>query len=82
MRWRDGSFPSGASEFMSLVCMCALSAHHVGNGALFTDDPPSSESADLAQRYLQQALRLVPVDFQSPSTYLIRSYGLLALLGV
>lgn len=82
VRWRDGSFPHGASESMSLMCMCALSAHHVGNGALFTDDAPSSESADLAQCYLQEAVRLVPVDFETSSIDLIRSYGLLALLGV
>ncbi|KAJ9137264.1 hypothetical protein NKR23_g9284 [Pleurostoma richardsiae] len=82
VRWRDGTFPSGPSDYMSLVCMCALSAQHVGNGALFTDDIAAAESATLAHDYLHEALRLVPVDFAEPSIDLVRSYGLLALLGV
>lgn len=66
---------------MSLICMCALSAQHVGKRALFTDDMALSDFASLANDYLQEAMRLVPVDFDSPDIDLIRSYGLLALLG-
>ncbi|KAF3808435.1 hypothetical protein GCG54_00006293 [Colletotrichum gloeosporioides] len=79
--WREGTFPSGSSEYMSLICMCALSAQHVGKRALFTDDMAPSDFASLANDYLQEAVRLVPVDFDSPDIDLIRSYGLLALLG-
>ncbi|KAH8734245.1 hypothetical protein BGZ61DRAFT_559795 [Ilyonectria robusta] len=79
--WREGSFPGDASDYMSLMCMCALSAQHVGNGALFTEDA-STEPATFAQDYLSEAIALVPVDFESASLLnLIRSYGFLALLG-
>ncbi|KAK2732307.1 hypothetical protein CKAH01_02253 [Colletotrichum kahawae] len=40
-----------------------------------------SDVASLANDYLQEAVRLVPVDFDSPDIDLIRSYGFLALLG-
>ncbi|KAI1763839.1 hypothetical protein GGR53DRAFT_345569 [Hypoxylon sp. FL1150] len=66
---------------MSLMCMCALSAQHVVDGALFTDEVDSAESASLARDYLQEAVRRVPSSFEDPSTDLVRSYGFLALLG-
>jgi hypothetical protein len=61
--------------------MCALSSQHVGSGALFTDDIVDSDSATLAHKYLQEAVRLVPVDFENLDFNLIRSYGFLALSG-
>ncbi|KAI0179504.1 hypothetical protein GGR52DRAFT_309512 [Hypoxylon sp. FL1284] len=79
--WRDGSFPSSPKDYMSLMRMCALSAQHVVDGALFTDEVDSAESAALAHDYLQEAVRRVPVDFEDPSIDLVRSYGFLALLG-
>ncbi|KAF7558410.1 hypothetical protein G7046_g5737 [Stylonectria norvegica] len=79
--WRDGTFPGNPSDYMSLMCMCALSAQHVGNGALFSDDTTSSEGATLAHDYLHEATRLVPIDFEEPNINLIRSYAFLALLG-
>ncbi|KAI9155568.1 L-amino acid amidase [Paramyrothecium foliicola] len=79
--WRDGSFPRNAADFMSLTCMCALSAQHVGSGALFSDDVPATESASLAQDFLSEAKKLVPLDFETPCIDQIRSYGMLALLG-
>ncbi|KAI1370673.1 hypothetical protein F4677DRAFT_457709 [Hypoxylon crocopeplum] len=79
--WRDGSFPDGPNDYMSLMCMCALSAQHVGNGALFTDEVAPAESASLAHDYLQEAVRRVPVDFEDPCIDLVRSYGFLVLLG-
>lgn len=66
---------------MSLMCMCALSAQHIGDGALFTDEVASAESASLAHDYLQEAVRRVPADFEDPCMNLVRSYGFLALLG-
>lgn len=81
--WRDGSFPRDASEYMSLMCMCALSAQHAGNGALFTDDEDISDTASFALDYFREAVSLVPLDFEDANTVnLIQSYGLLALLGV
>ncbi|CAG9946871.1 unnamed protein product [Clonostachys rosea f. rosea IK726] len=79
--WRDGTFPADASDYMSLMCMCALSAQHVGSGALFSDDVPTVESSLLAQDYLAEAVRLVPLDFKGPCINQIRSYGYLSLLG-
>lgn len=79
--WRDGSFPADASDYMSLMCMCALSAQHVGNGALFSDDVPTAEITSLAHDYLAEAIRLVPLDFEAPCVNQMRSYGFLALLG-
>ncbi|KAF6802346.1 C6 transcription factor [Colletotrichum sojae] len=71
---------------MSMVCICALSAQHVEKRALFTDDTVTDDTAPfdtatLAQDYLREAIRLVPVDFESPDINLLRSPGLLALLG-
>lgn len=63
------------------MCMCALSAQHVVDGALFTDEVDSAESATLAYDYLQEAVRRVPASFEDPSMDLVRSYGFLALLG-
>ncbi|KAI1778579.1 hypothetical protein F4818DRAFT_304818 [Hypoxylon cercidicola] len=79
--WRDGSFPGNQSDYMSLMCMCALSAQHVVDGALFTDEVDSAESTTLAHDYLQEAVRRVPTGFEDPSMDLVRSYGFLALLG-
>ncbi|KAF9877398.1 hypothetical protein CkaCkLH20_05098 [Colletotrichum karsti] len=79
--WRDGTFPATPSDYMSLICMCALSAQHVGNRALFTDDTAPSESAGLSQDYLKEAVRLTDTDFDGPNINVIRSYGFLALLG-
>ncbi|KAH8887972.1 hypothetical protein GQ53DRAFT_692133 [Thozetella sp. PMI_491] len=79
--WRDGSFPASSSDYMSLMCMCALSAQHVGSGALFSDEMASHEGASLSQRYLEEAVRLVPTDFDNFDMNLVRSYGFLALLG-
>ncbi|KAF6830000.1 hypothetical protein CPLU01_07615 [Colletotrichum plurivorum] len=79
--WRDGSFPATSSDYMSMICMCALSAQHVEKRALFTDDTAPSNTATVAQDYLREAIRLVPVDFESPDINLLRSYGFLALLG-
>ncbi|KAI4860708.1 hypothetical protein F4820DRAFT_97407 [Hypoxylon rubiginosum] len=79
--WRDGSFPDNPKDYMSLMCMCALSAQHVVDGALFTDEVDSVASSTLAHDYLQEAVRLVPVDFEDLSMDLVRSYGFLALLG-
>ena len=79
--WRDGSFPSGPSDYMSLICMCALSVQHVRNGTLFTDDISASECVSSSQDYIDEAVRLTPVDLGSADTNVIRSYGFLALLG-
>lgn len=61
--------------------MCALSAQHVGNGALFSDDVPTAEIASLAQEYLAEAIALVPLDFKAPCINQIRCYAFLALVG-
>jgi hypothetical protein len=80
--WRDGTFPRDTSDYTSLMCMCALSAQHVGNGALFTDEEPLSDTATFAQDYLREATRLVSLDMESAHLVdLIRSCGFLALLG-
>lgn len=79
--WRDGSFPADESDEMSLACMCALSAQHVGSGALFSDEVPATDSAPSAQDFLIEAKRLVAMDFGTPCLNQIRSYGMLVLLG-
>jgi hypothetical protein len=79
--WRDGSFPNDSSDYMSLTCMCALSAQHVGRRALFTDDIDAPVTENLQEDYLTEAVRLVPTDLESSDLNLVRSYGFLALLG-
>ncbi|KAL2824388.1 hypothetical protein BDW59DRAFT_162495 [Aspergillus cavernicola] len=79
--WRDGSFPQHDSDFMSLMCLCALSAQHVGDGALFDDSIEAPERKLLREAYITEATRLVPVDFERSDLNLVRSYALLALLG-
>lgn len=61
--------------------MCALSAQHIGSGALFSEDVPAAESVPTLQEFLIEAKRLVPVDFETPCLNQIRSYGMLVLLG-
>ncbi|KAL2803116.1 hypothetical protein BJX63DRAFT_437224 [Aspergillus granulosus] len=79
--WRDGSFPQGDSDFMSLMCLCALSAQHVGDGALFNDNIDAPERTNLREAYVAEATRLVPFDFEKSDLNLVRSYAFLALLG-
>ncbi|KAL3468946.1 hypothetical protein BJX99DRAFT_265661 [Aspergillus californicus] len=81
VKWRDGSFPQDDSDFMSLMCLCALSAQHIGAGALFNDDIDALERKNLQEAYTAEATRLVPVDFTRPDLNLVRSYTFLALLG-
>lgn len=67
---------------MNLVCMCALSALHANNRALFSDGTPTSETLSLAQAYLTEAETLVAsCDKTTGPLELIRSYGFLALVG-
>ncbi|KAL5342487.1 hypothetical protein BJX70DRAFT_292297 [Aspergillus crustosus] len=66
---------------MSLMCLCALSAQHVGDGALFNDNIDAPEWKSLRQAYISQAVGLVPADFAQSDLNLVRSYTLLALLG-
>ncbi|KAG9959409.1 hypothetical protein KCU61_g7450, partial [Aureobasidium melanogenum] len=61
--------------------MCALSAQHIGSGALFSNDVPATDSTPTAQEFFVEAKRLVPVDFHTPCLNQIRSYGMLVLLG-
>ncbi|CAG7556360.1 unnamed protein product [Fusarium equiseti] len=82
VNWRDGSFPASASDYMNLVCMCALSALHANNRALFSDGTPTSETSSLAQTYLTEAETLIAsCDETTGPVELIRSYGFLALFG-
>lgn len=62
--------------------MCALSALHANNRALFSDEEPSSETSTLAQAYLNEAEIIVTERAETAGpTQLIRSYGFLALVG-
>jgi hypothetical protein len=62
--------------------MCALSALHANNRALFSDGNPTSETATLSQAYLNEAEMLVTnPDETTGAIELIRSYGFLALVG-
>lgn len=80
--WREGTFPHNISEYTCLITMCALSAQHAKNGALFNDEKSQLEVATWASEYLQEALSLVPMDFSLMNHLdLMRSYGFLALLG-
>ncbi|KAL4945263.1 hypothetical protein BDV06DRAFT_219518 [Aspergillus oleicola] len=81
--WRDGTFPQDDSDFMSLMCLCALSSQHAGDGALFNnnDDVDASEFKNLREEYIAEATRIVRLDFENPDLDLVRSYTLLALLG-
>jgi hypothetical protein len=80
--WRESTFPQNTSDYTCFITMCALSAQHAKNGALFNDENSQLEVATWASEYLQEALSLVPVDFCSMSHLnLMRSYGFLALLG-
>ncbi|KAI9367376.1 hypothetical protein BJX61DRAFT_547541 [Aspergillus egyptiacus] len=79
--WRDGSFPHHDSDFMSLMCLCALSAQHVGDGALFNDNIDAPQRKSLRESYIAEATGLVPVDLEKSDLSLVRSYTLLALLG-
>ncbi|KAL3486793.1 hypothetical protein BJX62DRAFT_241667 [Aspergillus germanicus] len=79
--WRDGSFPQDDSDFMSLMCLCALSAQHVGDGALFNNNIDAPERTNLREAYITEATRLVPFDFEKCDLNLVRSYTFLALLG-
>ncbi|KAL4862478.1 hypothetical protein BDV12DRAFT_203020 [Aspergillus spectabilis] len=66
---------------MSLMCLCALSAQHVGDGALFNDNIDAPEWKTLKEVYIAEAIRMVPVNFDQSDLNLVRSYALLALLG-
>ncbi|CEN61087.1 hypothetical protein ASPCAL07753 [Aspergillus calidoustus] len=79
--WREGSFPQDDSDFMSLMCLCALSAQHVGDGALFNDNVDAPERTNLREAYIAEATRLVPIDFDKSDLNLVRSFTFLALLG-
>jgi hypothetical protein len=61
--------------------MCALSAQHISKPALFTQDIDAAMSDQLQEEYLVKATQLVPTGFETCDLNLIRSYGLLALLG-
>ncbi|RDW83629.1 uncharacterized protein DSM5745_03955 [Aspergillus mulundensis] len=79
--WRDGTFPRNDSDFMSLTSLCALSAQHVRDGALFSDNIKPTEWKNLREAYVAEAVRLVPVDLENSDLNLVRSYTFLALLG-
>ncbi|KAL4925362.1 uncharacterized protein BDV17DRAFT_294583 [Aspergillus undulatus] len=81
--WRDGTFPQDNSDYMSLMCLCALSAQHVGDGALFNEDDNVNtvEWTNLRSDYIAEAMHLVPINFESSDLNLVRSYALLTLLG-
>jgi hypothetical protein len=62
--------------------MCALSAQHAQNGAVFTTMISRTEFAALATQYLHEATSIIPAGFDDYDVVnLARSYGLLALLG-
>ncbi|KAL4905072.1 hypothetical protein BDW74DRAFT_178082 [Aspergillus multicolor] len=79
--WREGTFPQSDSNFMSLMCLCALSAQHVRDGALFSDNVDGTEWNNLREAYIAEAIRLVSADFEKSDLNLVRSYTFLALLG-
>jgi hypothetical protein len=62
--------------------MCALSALHANNRALFSDGEPIPDTSTLAQTYLNKAEALVTDSAETAGEVkLIRSYGFLALVG-
>ncbi|KAL4783279.1 hypothetical protein BJX76DRAFT_358141 [Aspergillus varians] len=79
--WRDGTFPQDDSDFMSLMCLCALSVQHVGDGALFNDNIDVREWKNIRESYTAEATRLVPDSFERSNLNLVRSYAFLALVG-
>lgn len=62
--------------------MCALSAHQAIKGALFTNELSWIPSRSLAEEFLREALRIVPLNYNAVGDLnLLRSYGILALIG-
>ena len=81
--WKDKSFPTGRSYYLSLLSMCALSACHAEKGALFTNSLDKGPGKSVANSFLKEALRIVPSTYEKEGDIdLLRSYGLLALVGV
>src|SRR4051812_47146104 len=80
--WREGTFPKNTAEYTCFITMCAVSAQYAQKGALFNDEMSQDEIATCASEYLNDALSLVPIEFSKMGHLnLMRSYGLLALLG-
>ena len=64
------------------MAMCALSAEHVKKGALFNDACPQSQILFPAEKYLSEAVRLIPTNLvECQGIDYLRSFGLLALFG-
>ena len=61
--------------------MCALAAHYAKKGALFTSDSSRMSTSVLADEFLSEAVRIVPLSYDKGDINLLRSYGLLALVG-
>ncbi|KAK5050911.1 hypothetical protein LTR84_003470 [Exophiala bonariae] len=80
--WREGTFPENTAEYTCFITMCAVSAQYAQKGALFNDEMSQEEIATCASEYRKDAVLLVPIDYSKMSHLnLMRSYGLLALLG-
>ncbi|KAF7561153.1 hypothetical protein G7046_g2986 [Stylonectria norvegica] len=62
--------------------MCALSAHQATKGALFSNELSWVPSKSLAEEFLQEALRIVPMNYTALGDInLLRSYGILVFIG-
>lgn len=65
--------------------MCALSASQASKGALFTNELFCAPERSLADEFLREALKVIPLSFDTGSDVddinLLRSYGILALIG-
>lgn len=80
--WRNRSFSHDRSYYLGLITMCALSAYQANKGALFTNELSWLPGKSLAEKFLKEAISIVPLTYDTVGDInLLRSYGILALIG-
>jgi hypothetical protein len=81
--WRESTLPATPSQYISLICMCALSAQHVEQGSLFENQTPLIDNGTSAGSLLAEATDLLQVNqHEILDLEYVRSCGFLALLGL
>ncbi|KAL0936856.1 C6 transcription factor [Colletotrichum truncatum] len=60
--WETSNMSSNRVAFARLMAICALSASHVRDGALFTPDVPEMIRDELQQTYMDDARKAIPDD--------------------
>lgn len=84
--WETTNMSSNRAAFARLMAICAVSATHVRDGALFNPDMPETVRDEHQQAYLEDARRAIPDDnrhiFQAEAFEYLQTLGSLSLAAI